>query len=147
MSFKKNEKNSKKISKIISKNCDFLKYFLPILYNIGLYIYTVKYKSGIKIPGFFWNISKKKIKTFSKKSQKTFKSISLLKKKTKIFCFHTAKSYKFSKHVFIKRLHLFHALKIQKMDIITSLWSSIRVWPKYQKSFSNLFFLGSRCRL
>jgi len=34
--------------------------FLPILHNIGLYIYTVKYKSGIKIPGFLQNISKNK---------------------------------------------------------------------------------------
>jgi hypothetical protein len=37
----------------------FSNIFLPILYNIGLYIYTVKYKSGIKIPGFLQNISKK----------------------------------------------------------------------------------------
>jgi len=59
--------------------------FLPILHNIGLYIYTVKYKSGIKIPGFLQNISKKKFKTFSKKSQKLLNQISLLKK---IFCFH-----------------------------------------------------------
>jgi len=29
--------------------------FLPILYNIGLYIYTVKYKSGIKILDFLRN--------------------------------------------------------------------------------------------
>jgi hypothetical protein len=28
------------------------------LHNIGLYIYTVKYKFGIKIPGFLQNISK-----------------------------------------------------------------------------------------
>jgi len=32
-------------------------------------IYTVKYKSGIKMPSFLRNISKK-FKTFSKKSQK-----------------------------------------------------------------------------
>jgi len=51
--------------------------FLPILHNIGLYIYTVKYKSGIKIPGFLRNISKKKFKTFSKKSQKLLNQISL----------------------------------------------------------------------
>jgi hypothetical protein len=30
----------------------FLNIFLPILHNIGLYIYTVKYKSGIKILSF-----------------------------------------------------------------------------------------------
>jgi hypothetical protein len=48
----------KKFQKSFQKNCDFLKYFLPILHNIGLYIYTVKYKSGIKIPGFLWIIQK-----------------------------------------------------------------------------------------
>ena len=37
----------------------FSNIFLPIWYNIGLYIYIIKYKSGIKIPGFLWNISKK----------------------------------------------------------------------------------------
>jgi hypothetical protein len=50
--FKKNEKNSKKISKIFKKFVIFSNIFLPVLHNIGLYIYTVKYKSGIKIPGF-----------------------------------------------------------------------------------------------
>jgi len=47
----------------------FSNIFLPILYDIGLYIYTVKYKSGIKIPGFLRNISKtqKKIKNIRKK--------------------------------------------------------------------------------
>jgi len=48
----------------------FSNIFLPILHNIGLYIYTVKYKSGIKIPGFFRNISKiKHFKTFSKRKK------------------------------------------------------------------------------
>jgi len=36
------------------------------LHNIGLYTYTVKYKSDIKIPGFLLNIFKKIIKTSSK---------------------------------------------------------------------------------
>ena len=27
-------------------------FFISILHNIGLYIYTVRYKSDIKIPGF-----------------------------------------------------------------------------------------------
>jgi len=46
-------------------------YFLPILHNIGLYIYTVKYKSGIKILGFLQNISKiKKEKNFKKISKR-----------------------------------------------------------------------------
>ena len=48
----------------------FSNIFLPILHNIELYIYTVKYKSGIKIPGFLRNISKKIFKTFKKKTQK-----------------------------------------------------------------------------
>jgi len=49
----------------------FSNIFLPILHNIGLSIYTVKYKSGIKTPGFLQNISKKKSKHFQKKkSQK-----------------------------------------------------------------------------
>jgi hypothetical protein len=39
------------------------------MHNIGLYIYTVKYKSGIKIPGFLRNISKRK-KNISKHFQK-----------------------------------------------------------------------------
>jgi hypothetical protein len=43
----------------------FLNIFLPILY-----IYTLKYKSSIKIPGFLWNISKKiNFKTFSKRKK------------------------------------------------------------------------------
>jgi hypothetical protein len=49
--------------------------FLPILHNIGLYIYTIKYKSGIKIPGFLRNISKKKLKTFSKRKKNMFRCI------------------------------------------------------------------------
>jgi hypothetical protein len=43
--------------------------FLPILHNIGLYIYTVKYKFSIKIPGFLRNISKKIQNVFKKKYQ------------------------------------------------------------------------------
>jgi len=39
---------------------------LLIVYNIGLYIYTVKYKSNIKIPGFLQNIFKKNSKHFQK---------------------------------------------------------------------------------
>jgi hypothetical protein len=71
-------KNSKKNSKNpLKKIVIFSIIFLPILHNIGLYIYTVKYKSGIKIPGFLRNISKKKFKTFSKKSQKLLNQISL----------------------------------------------------------------------
>jgi len=54
--FKKNSKNFKNHFK---KNVIFSNIFLPILHNIWLYIYIVKYNSGIKIPGFLQNISKK----------------------------------------------------------------------------------------
>jgi len=59
-----NDNNNK--TKIFQKNFKipfkkiviFLNVFLPILFNIGLYTYTVRYKSGIKIPGFLQNIFK-----------------------------------------------------------------------------------------
>ena len=70
ISFKKKTKNSKKISKILWKKLWFSQiFFLPILHNIGLYIYTVKYKSCIKIPGFLWNISKKRKLKHSQKEK------------------------------------------------------------------------------
>jgi len=54
------KKKIQKISKIIFlKNVIFSNIFLSILHNIGLYIYILKYNSGIKIPGFLRNISKK----------------------------------------------------------------------------------------
>jgi hypothetical protein len=72
-----------------------------------LYIYTVKYKSGIKISGFLQNISKKKPQKllnqfpFSKKSvfirsnPKTFPSIFFIKKiKIKIASFSWLKKQK-----------------------------------------------------
>jgi len=62
--FKK--KYSKNFKNHFKKNVIFSNIFLPILHNIRLYIYTVKYKSGIKIPGFLRNISKKKSKHFQK---------------------------------------------------------------------------------
>jgi hypothetical protein len=37
----------------------FSRVFLSILFNIGLYFYIVRYKSGIEIPGFLRKISKK----------------------------------------------------------------------------------------
>jgi hypothetical protein len=54
-------KKSKKLKTLSKKIMIFSNIFLPILHNIGLYIYTVKYKSDIKIPGFLRNISKKKL--------------------------------------------------------------------------------------
>ena len=54
--FKKKEKNSKIISKELRLSQIF---FLPILHNIILYIYTIKYKSNIKILGFLQKFSKK----------------------------------------------------------------------------------------
>jgi histidinol phosphatase-like enzyme len=71
----------------------FSNIFLPILHNIGWYIYTVKYKSGIKIPGFSSKYFKKKTKKiqniFKKKKYfvaygqilKFFSSIFFIKKK------------------------------------------------------------------
>jgi hypothetical protein len=50
----------------------FSNVFLPILLNIGLYTYIVRYKSGIKIPGFLRNISKKNSKHFQKKISNFF---------------------------------------------------------------------------
>jgi hypothetical protein len=69
----------------------FLHVFLPILFNIGLYFYTVRYKSGIKIFGSLQNISKNNLKNIQKKNLKTFKLISLFERQKgnkKIFCFH-----------------------------------------------------------
>jgi len=71
------KKNSKKFQKSLKKIMIFSNIFLPNLYNIGLYIYTIKYKSGIKIPGFLRDISKKKFQNIFKK---------------KIIFMHTAKS-------------------------------------------------------
>jgi len=59
--FLKKTKSKKFQKKLFKKNVIFSNIFLPILHNIGLYIYTVKYKSGIKILGLLWNIAKKKI--------------------------------------------------------------------------------------
>jgi hypothetical protein len=93
ISFKKTKNSKNNFQKSFKKICDFLKYFLPILHNIRLYIYTVKYKSGIKIPGFFQNIFKKNFKTFSKISQKLLNQFPFKKNKKKCFVFmHTVKS-------------------------------------------------------
>jgi hypothetical protein len=99
----------------------FSNIFLPILHNIELYIYTVKYKSGIKIPGFLRNISKKIFKTLKKKISKTFKLIFPFKNKKKYF-----HAYDQILKFFQAYLHknkdciFFHVLKC-KMDIVTSL--------------------------
>jgi hypothetical protein len=60
----KTKKKSKKFQKSFKKIVIFSNIFLFILHNIRLYIYTVKYKSNIKVPGFLQNFSKKKFKTF-----------------------------------------------------------------------------------
>jgi hypothetical protein len=75
----------------------FLHIFLPILYNIRSYTYTVRYISGIKYLVFSKRIQKKNLKTFN--------LISLLKKKKKkIFCFYTyGQILKFSNYIFLKR--------------------------------------------
>ena len=60
---KKIQNNSKTIQKNFKNHFKkfviFLNIFLPSLLNIGLYTYIVRYKSGIKIPGFLRNILKK----------------------------------------------------------------------------------------
>jgi hypothetical protein len=98
----------------------FSNIFLPILHNIGLYIYTVKYKSYIKIPGFLQNISKINSKHL-KKTSKTFKLISHFKY---IYIHAYYQILKFSKHIFIKKtfasFSCFENSK-KKMYIITSL--------------------------
>jgi len=53
---KKIIKKMKNFKTPLKKIVIFSNMFLPILHNIELYIYIVKYKSGIKIPGFLWNI-------------------------------------------------------------------------------------------
>jgi len=88
----------KKFKNPLKKIVIFSYIFLPILYDIGLYIYTVKYKSGIKIPGFLRNLSKKNSKYFQKKkkifycirpnSKIFFQAYFSLKKKQKLHLFH-----------------------------------------------------------
>jgi len=91
------------------------------VHNIGLYIYTVKYKSGIKILGLLQNISKK-FKTFFKKISKTFKLISHLKKKEKIFYFHAyGQILKIFLAYFHKKIASFSSFLFLKIDIITNL--------------------------
>jgi len=74
--------------------------FLPILHNIGLYIYTVKYKSGIKIPGFLRNISKK------------IKIQNIFKKKIIFFYAYGQNPKNASKHIFIKKIASFSCFKM-----------------------------------
>jgi len=113
--------------------------FLPILHNIGLYIYTIRYRSDIKTLGFLLNDSKKKFKLIS----------SLM-----FFCFYVyVQILKFFQEYFHKKkqkLYLSHIFKMQKIDIITSLWLFVRIWLKCQKSFTihfGHFLLEFRCRL
>jgi len=74
----------------------FSNVFLPILLNIGLYTYIVRYKSGIKIPGFLQNISKnskhfRKKKTKQKNLEKLLNQFPFSKKNIYVFM-QTAKS-------------------------------------------------------
>jgi len=55
--FYKNKKKSKIFQESFQNIFYFLACFAIILYNIGLYIYTIRYKSSIKIPGLLQNIS------------------------------------------------------------------------------------------
>jgi len=63
----------------------FSNIFQPILHNIRFYIYIVKYKSNIKIPGFLQNILKKNVQNFEINFP--------FQKQKQIFCFmRTTKS-------------------------------------------------------
>jgi len=87
--FQKNFKNP------FEKFVIFSNIFLPILHNIGLYIYIIKYKSGIKIPDFLQNISKK-TKMFSclRPNPKNFsKHIFTKKKLASLSCFENKNGY------------------------------------------------------
>jgi hypothetical protein len=77
-----------------------------------LYIYTVKYKSGIKIPGFLQNISKNK--NISKKFQKEKKYFDAHGQILKFFQAYFSGKKK-------QKLHPFMFKKNPKMDIVTSL--------------------------
>jgi hypothetical protein len=84
----------KKIKNPFEKFVIFSNIFLPILHNIGLYIYIVKYKSDFKIPDFLQNISKKKCFHASGQILKTFPSIFSLKKKlASLSCFENKNGY------------------------------------------------------
>jgi len=73
----------------------FSRIFLSIFHSIGLYLYTVRYRSSIKILGFLWNIflfflnSKKNLKTFKLISpfKKFFQTYFYIKKYKKICIF------------------------------------------------------------
>jgi hypothetical protein len=80
-------KKQKKFKSPFKKVLIFLHIFLPILHNIRLYIYTIRYKFSIKIPSFLQNIPNFFFEN-SKKISKFLKLISSLKKKF----MHIAKS-------------------------------------------------------
>jgi hypothetical protein len=72
----------------------FSNVFLPILLNIGLYTYTVRYKSGIKISGFLRNVfffKKNILFSCSRQNFKNFPSIFSLKKIASFSCFENPK--------------------------------------------------------
>ena len=109
--------------------------FLPILHNIGLYIYIVRYEFNIKILGFLQTISNFFLKI--QKNLKTCKLISHFKKqkqKAKMFSFHPygqiLKVFQENFYIKNKKLHLFHVLKMQNKNknyIVTSLLLSIMI--------------------
>jgi len=88
----------------------FSNIFLPILHNIGWYIYTVKYKSGIKIPGFSSKYFKKK----TKKIQNIFKKKKYFVAYGQILKFFSSIFFIKKKNKTKQKLHLFHVLKFQK---------------------------------
>jgi hypothetical protein len=106
----------------------FLNIFPPSLLNIGLYTYIVRYKSGIKVPGFLRNISQKKIQ-----------------KKEKYFIAYGQVLKNFPS-MFSKEIASFSRFKNPKMDIITSLDHPLGFGQNIKNLFPTFFF-GPRCRL
>ena len=94
----KNKKKYPKISMSPFKIFFIFSHVFPIiLHNIGLYIYTIRYKSSIKIPGF-----KKQILNFFFENSKNFKLIFYLKKQKKHVLFSCTRPNpkRFFMHIF-----------------------------------------------
>ena len=96
-------------------------FLLSILVNVGLYFISLKYKSGIKIPGFHQKLSK-------------------IKKKEKNVFVHTTKCLEAKKSSCV-----FHTPKNNVLAcilvLITSLLKSREHWSKLQKQTKILFCL------
>jgi hypothetical protein len=124
--------------------------FPIILYNIKLYIYIVRYRSDIKILNFLLNFSNFFL---NKKNLKWISPLKKTKKKKNIlFQYIQSNPKSFLSIPFNKKKKqkcIFLMFWNEKMNIVTSLWLSIRIWPKYQKPFTSHFvhfILWFKCR-